>query len=351
MRAPALRAVRCLACSLSALRLFVGNFAETRIPHTARRFAPIATTSASTSRFSTFRNTHRLLQGPAIEETRIPEDASAAAAAAEEKDFNGSEVGEPANATNPGAEAASDVPWYLQVEPPRHPTLMHEPPPLPDIPEGAPKLFEPLLKYVSDELGMDDLTLLDLREMDPPPAMGQDVIMVFGTARSERHLHVSADRLVRWLRGRGISAKADGLLGRNQLKTKLKRIARKAKMLGTSGVPRGGDDGISTGWICLNLGTVGGSTQEVEMVDEEGRPTGFGVPQLGTTVVVQMLTEGRRQDLDLESLWQNLLKENLERNQLLASGRFPAPRFAPATPKELARVSKRRGGVVLDEVR
>ncbi|KAK4169682.1 ATPase synthesis protein 25, mitochondrial [Cladorrhinum sp. PSN259] len=329
MTAPAFRGVRCSACSLSAFRIFVGNFAETRIAQSAfqtRRFAPIATAS----RFSTFQNTRRLLKAPAIEETRIPEEE------AEENDFAESSTG--ANAEG------SDVPWYLQVEPPRHPTLMHEPPPLPDIPEGAPKLFELLLKYVSDELGMDELALLDLREMDPPPAMGQDVIMVFGTARSERHLHVSADRLVRWLRGRGISAKADGLLGRNQLKTKLKRIARKAKMLGTSGVPRGGDDGISTGWICVNLGTVGGSNQEVEMVDEEGRTTGFGVPQLGTTIVVQMLTEGRRQDLDLETLWQDMLKENIERNKLLASGQVPTPRFAPATPRELARVSGRRGG-------
>ncbi|KAK4227187.1 ATPase synthesis protein 25, mitochondrial [Podospora fimiseda] len=334
MQAPALRAVRCSACSLTALRLFLGNSVETRIPHATRRFAPIATTS----KFSTLRNTPRLLQAPSIEETRIPGDQKELA-----ENEKGSE--ESADITNAAEEAPSDVPWYLQVEPPRHPTLIHEPPPLPDIPEGAPKLFEPLLKYVSDELGLDDLTLLDLREMDPPPAMGPDVIMVFGTARSERHLHVSADRLVRWLRGRGISAKADGLLGRNQLKTKLKRIARKAKMMGTSGVPRGGDDGISTGWICVNLGTVGGSSQEAEMMlDEEGRPTGFGVPQLGTTIVVQMMTEGRREDLDLETLWENLLKKNIEQNELLASGQIPKSRFAAATPIEHARTAKSRKG-------
>lgn len=338
MRPPTqLRAGRCSACSLSALRLFIGNFApETRSVHQSvfhqRRFAPIT----ATSRFSTFRNTSRLFKAPAIEETRTPKDKEL------EENLSGSE-GDPAAEASSNAKA-SDVPWYLQVEPPRHPTLMHEPPPLPDIPEGAPKLTEPLLKYVSDELGMDDLSVLDLREMDPPPAMGPDVIMVFGTARSERHLHVSADRLVRWLRRRGISAKADGLLGRNQLKTKLKRIARKAKLLGSSAVPRGADDGISTGWICVNLGTVGGSSQEMEMLDEEGRPTGFGVPQMGTTIVVQMLTETRRQDLDLETLWGGMLKENIERNRMLAIGQSPAPRFAPATPRELVRVSSRRGG-------
>ncbi|KAK0667780.1 hypothetical protein QBC41DRAFT_323179 [Cercophora samala] len=189
---------------------------------------------------------------------------------------------------------------------------MHEPPPLPDIPEDSPKVMEPLLKYISEELGLDDLSLVDLRNRDPPAAIGQDVIMLVGTARSERHLHVSADRLVRWLRGRGIGADADGLLGRNELKIKLRRIARKAKMLGTARSARAGDDGITTGWICINLGNVGGSRKEVQMVDEEGNSMGFGVPQTGASVIVQMLTESRRQELDLENLWEELGREAAE---------------------------------------
>ena len=178
-------------------------------------------------------------------------------------------------------------------------------------------MMEPLLKFTSDECGLDDLSLLDLREMDPPPALGPNLIMLFGTARSERHLHVSADRLVRWLRGRGISAQADGLMGRNELKIKLRRIARKAKLLGNSGVARGGDDGITTGWICVNLGSVEGSHKETVMTDEQGRPTGFGVPQTGTTIVVQMLTGPRREEQDMESLWKGMLKGSLRKRGLL----------------------------------
>jgi len=213
--------------------------------------------------------------------------------------------------------------------------LVNEPAALPDIPEDSPRLMDPLLNYVSDELGMDDLALLDLREMDPPPALGSNLLMVFGTARSERHLHVSADRLVRWLRGRGVTADADGLLGRNELKIKLKRLARKAKLLGNSGVMRGGDDGISTGWVCVNLGMVGGSLEEVEMLDDEGRPTGFGVPQTGTTIVVQMLTESRRHDLDLEGLWAGKLQRSHEKRNGLPA--MPAPktvRPGSAIPEE-----------------
>jgi hypothetical protein len=294
----ALRTVRCSACSLSALRLFIADFRDassgiTSTTPISRRFTPINAAGA----FSTLRPTSRLLGSPAIEE-RIEQQRS----------------DDVKHETPPSNLNAADAPWYLQVEPPRHPTLLHEPSPLPDIPEGSPKLMEPLLKFAADELGLDELSLLDLREMDPPPALGPELIMLIGTARSERHLHVSADRLVRWLRGRGISATADGLLGRNELKIKLRRIARKAKLLGTSGVARSGDDGVSTGWICVNLGLVGGSHLEMEMLDEHGRPTGFGVPQTGTTIVVQMLTESRRQELDLESLWNGLLEKSLKKS-------------------------------------
>jgi ribosomal silencing factor RsfS len=181
--------------------------------------------------------------------------------------------------------------------------------------------MEPLLKFASDGLGMDDLALLDLRELDPPAAIGPNLMMIFGTSRSERHLHVSADRMVRFLRRRaGIVAKADGLIGRNELKVKLRRLERKARLLGNSGAMRGGDDGISTGWVCVNLGVVGGSTQEVETFDAEGRSTGFGVPQTGTTIIIQMLTEGRRKELDLEGLWNGMLQRSLEKAQGLPVG-------------------------------
>ncbi|KAK3900532.1 hypothetical protein C8A05DRAFT_35836 [Staphylotrichum tortipilum] len=310
--ASAARTVRCSACSASAsaaLRLFaLRNAADIRSPTwsprttlaspSSRRFP--SPTAPSAAAFSTFRPTSRLLGSPAIEEHAEPEraadgektdDAAAAAGAA-------------------GSDSASDVPWYLQVEAPRHPTLVHEQAPLPPIPHNSPKLTEPLLKYIADELGLDSLSLLDLRNLDPPPALGPSLLMIFGTARSERHLHVSADRLVRWLRGRGVAASADGLLGRNELKTKLRRIARKAKLMGTSGVPPGGDDGITTGWVCVSLGMVGGSHEEILLYDDEGRPTGFGVPQTGTTMVVQLMTEARRAEMDLESLWGGMLKRS-----------------------------------------
>lgn len=202
-----------------------------------------------------------------------------------------------------------EQPWYLQEEPPRHPTLIPSVQPLPEVPKNTPALLGDVVKYVAEDMGLDDLNLMDLRTLDPPPALGPSLVMLFGTARSERHLHVSAGNLKSWLRNRGIKAHADGLLGRNEFRIKMRRRHRKAKMLGTSATALGGDDGISTGWICVNLGTIG-SAENKEMAFEtpDGKYAGFGVRQTGlTTIVVQMMTETRRKDLDLETLWARIL--------------------------------------------
>jgi hypothetical protein len=174
--------------------------------------------------------------------------------------------------------------------------------------------MEPLVKFIDEDLGLDGFSLLDLRAVDPPPAFGPDLVMMFGSARSERHLHVSADRLVRWLRGRGINASADGLLGKNELKVKLRRKARKAKLLGEAAAPYNADDGISTGWICVNLGTIGSSDVETVLTDDKGKTIGFGVQHKGTTIVVQMFVESRRQELELEKLWGGILSRSIARN-------------------------------------
>ncbi|KAI0022648.1 hypothetical protein F4780DRAFT_159996 [Xylariomycetidae sp. FL0641] len=208
---------------------------------------------------------------------------------------------------------SAPVPWYLQVEPPRH-VAAFELPPLPEVPEGSPSLIDPLIKYAAEEMGLDDLDLLDLRQMDPPPALGPNLFMLFGTARSERHLNVSAGRLVRWLRAKHqVYADADGLLGPNERKLKLRRKARKAKLLGTMGTDDA-DDGIRTGWICVNLGIVGRGGPESAVIAEDGRVAGFGVARRGSTIVVQVMTESRRAEMDLERIWRAALKRSIKEN-------------------------------------
>ncbi|KAK8219310.1 ATPase synthesis protein 25 mitochondrial [Zalaria obscura] len=72
------------------------------------------------------------------------------------------------------------VPWYLQVDSPTpqqdHPLSARQQ--LPELPPSPPPLLQPILEHVSVELGLDDLSLLDLRALDPPPALGANLIMI-----------------------------------------------------------------------------------------------------------------------------------------------------------------------------
>ncbi|KAI9851852.1 MAG: ATPase synthesis protein 25 mitochondrial [Thelocarpon superellum] len=185
---------------------------------------------------------------------------------------------------------------------------------VPPLPANAPALLEPMLEHISVELGLDDLSLLDLRHLDPPPALGAGLLMILGTARSERHLHVSADRFCRWLRSQHqLTPTADGLLGRNELKLKLRRKARRARLLGSVGsIDTNADDGIRTGWVCVNVGTI--DLAEVNPIADQDQVApnyiGFGRRTEGVRVVVQMLTEEKREEMDLEGLWNGLARRH-----------------------------------------
>ncbi|KXT12024.1 hypothetical protein AC579_4641 [Pseudocercospora musae] len=208
------------------------------------------------------------------------------------------------------------VPWYLRVE---SPIAQQESNPLdrqkiPDIPDHSPELLEPLIQRVSVELGMDDLALLDLRELDPPPALGANLFMIVGTARSEKHLHVSADKLCRWLRTEyHMTPFADGLLGRQELKVRMRRRAKKSKLLSAVGAKSTAstelDEGIRTGWVCVNVGRVeGGELPKTEGdIEAEEEIVGFGTRTTGSHIVVQLMTEEKRAEIDLEKLWSDLL--------------------------------------------
>jgi ribosomal silencing factor RsfS len=226
----------------------------------------------------------------------------------------------------PEADESGDVPWFLEVEPPRHPENQHAVE-LPKVPEGAPEVIEPMIKYIFEDMGLDDISLLDMRELDPPAALGPNLIMLFATARSERHLHISSGRFVRWLRkNHNIHARADGLIGPGELRTKLRRLRKKAKLMGTNtAIIPGGDNGISTGWVCVNFSSNGGQTDEAAKVDDSGRFSGFGAPQTGTTVVVQCMTDSRRAELDLETLWKGILKKTLKQNKQARGEKADSP--------------------------
>lgn len=149
--------------------------------------------------------------------------------------------------------------------------------------------------------------------------------MLIGTARSVKHLNVSADRFCRWCRSNyKLRPYADGLLGRNELKLKLRRKARRQKLAQSVGntLEQNRDDGITTGWVCVNVGPVDeaviegmpqeelqedredAETQEEEYENPDDGYIGFGSRSTAPRIVVQMFTEEKRLEMDLEGLWE-----------------------------------------------
>ena len=208
----------------------------------------------------------------------------------------------------------SATPWYLQVESPHrlsNPLLERQR--IPELPSDPPPLLKPMLEHISIDLGLDDLTIFDLRKIDPPPALGANLIMVLGTARSEKHLHVSADRFCRWLKTTyKLRPYADGLMGKGEIKLKMRRKARRARLLSSVGSSETSatDDGLRTGWICVNVGIIEDGRTAIEDLPNQHGYVGFGSEAEGAKVVIQMLTEEKREELDLEDLWGKMLRRH-----------------------------------------
>ena len=220
-------------------------------------------------------------------------------------------------------EAPAITPWYLQVDDtlPSPTQTLPKRSWLPELPEKSPVLLQPILEYMSIDLGLDALSVLDLRKLDPPSGLGSNLLMVLATARSEKHLHVSADRFCRWLRAsHQMSPYADGLMGRGELKVKLRRKTRRAKLLSSVGSSEmiNMDDGLRTGWICVNVGVVETGESALEICRDPKTYVGFGGQSGGAKLVVQMMTGEKREELELEELWGGMLARQ-EKREAIAS--------------------------------
>lgn len=368
-------ATSCRACHRGLLDAFVSLAGLSLRPARPRTRIRINTISAPplrkqlhTSRTWLQSNVEKLEQDD-LAESQLPTADTESIAQSEEPDPAQADPTATPVAASPSS--APHIPWYLQVQPPAPISPVHLPnlaaQEIPPLPENSPAILDPLLQHLSITIGLDHLTILDLRDLNPPSALGANLLMILGTARSEKHLNTSADRFCRWLRNTyRIRPFADGLLGRNELKLKLRRRNKRLKLaqsVGNTTHDQGFDDGITTGWICCNLGDVSEAApveaerEEDQLLDEdigEGtesdehtlysqkdqeRPLedepeyrnpaeqdfkyrGFGDNTFAPRVVVQMFTEQKRLEMDLEGLWEQRIirkeKKQQKRNDRLA---------------------------------
>lgn len=306
---------RCVACQRLLLSSFMRAFSPVSqresMPHPARRVQEQRRHFAS-----------------ALRTRHVQESVSNEAESWWNRSDEAVEIPAVEEAQDQGQTEVTSVPWYLQKNEPEGAVSKDDKSPfaerqrIPELPESPPPILEPLLKHISVDLGMDYLSVMDLRHLDPPPALGANLLMILGSARSEKHLNISADRLCRWLRTEyKLSPFADGLLGRNELKLKMRRKARRTRMLSAAGAsPDSGekDDGIKTGWICVNVGTVDDGSRggkNVSPATDLKNFVGFGQQSSGARIVVQLMTEEKRGETDLEGLWQGILGRSLRKQK------------------------------------
>ncbi|KAF3923962.1 hypothetical protein ABW21_db0200634 [Orbilia brochopaga] len=187
------------------------------------------------------------------------------------------------------------TPWYLQE--PLQPAPRRFVSPLieqmPEMPPNPPETLEPLLNFLLKDLSLSKMKVMDLRGLEPVPALGPNVLMILATARSERHMHIAADKCCRFMRGMlgGADVYADGLMGTGEMKLRERRERRKGKRRTAEE-----EEGLRVGWISVNS---------------------------GQGLVVQILTGWKREELNLEGLWSrkiNTSQKRKLRDQLAAEG-------------------------------
>lgn len=180
----------------------------------------------------------------------------------------------------------SSVPWFVRIASPA--AKLQDALPIgqtmPQLPPNPPDILQSLLCQLALDYGVLDLVLLDLRLLEPVPAVGPGTIMLLGSARSARHLHTTADKLCRWLRiEHGVRPQADGLSGRNEVKLQNRRNRRKGRLVSTENSRF--DMPEKARWVCVDLGR-----------------------KEGQAIVVHLLTMGTREELNLDGLWRRKIE-------------------------------------------
>ncbi|KAK9453777.1 hypothetical protein V1511DRAFT_504482 [Dipodascopsis uninucleata] len=203
--------------------------------------------------------------------------------------------------------AEDSKPWYLRTELQTSQVTNLEP--LPDLPDGAPEELTAIMKFLAQDLGMTELLIVDVRNIQGAVDRGA-TMMVLCTARSERHIARAAEELRVFLkRTFRVKIKVEGQTTKESLKTQERRMKKKlSKFAGDTRISESQAREINhSSWVCFDTCVKG--------------------------VQIHMITGEKRWELDLEGLWQDEIprlekvlshseKENLSDAMLSTKRRF-----------------------------
>lgn len=98
--------------------------------------------------------------------------------------------------------------------------------------------------------------------------------------------------------------------------------------------PGNRDDGIRTGWVCVNIGMIEDNPKAIEenTYQQGDDYVGFGGESSGVKMVVQMLTEEKREELDLETFWQQALGRYTRKRDRIDKAGDQSPLSADPSP-------------------
>uniref|UniRef100_A0A060THB7 ATPase synthesis protein 25 n=1 Tax=Blastobotrys adeninivorans TaxID=409370 RepID=A0A060THB7_BLAAD len=122
---------------------------------------------------------------------------------------------------------STEVPWYMRHSDAKNASESKHITEIPTL-ENSPASLEPILKHMAIEIGLDDLQLVDLRELDPPSSFGP-AILVLASGKSDKHLTRASLELSKWIKNTyGVLVGREGLVTSNFLRVHQRRLRKRA---------------------------------------------------------------------------------------------------------------------------
>ncbi|CUM49319.1 ATPase synthesis protein 25, mitochondrial [Debaryomyces fabryi] len=176
-------------------------------------------------------------------------------------------------------EAEESVPWYLRDDS-SSPLLETKKVELPVVPDHAPTTVQTFLELLSDEYGLEDIELFDLTQLGPENEYHADNqpsdYMIICTGKSEKHIYKASNELRTYIKHNfELIPKIEGMASNSKTPAARRRMLRRARK---GPLATDNDYGRTpNSWVMCDTAV--------------------------NNICIHILTESRRDELNLESLW------------------------------------------------